>query len=182
MRSTPAVESRATWGSIASLSPSPTRTARRFRSSTSRSRSSRICRNANPPMTISTESQMAPTRRIVSFMTVVAFSPRLEPQVLVRRGVGVVGDERQARLLHAWPVAIDKGELPDRRDHRLLVHELLDPLERRLALLPVHLGSVTTTARASLPSNGVDRPMVIPPVSRTEERCQRKAEGDPSAV
>src|SRR5437870_5180774 len=139
IRSTPAVESRATWGSIASLSPSPTRTARRFRSSTSRSRSSRICRNANPPMTISTESQMAPTRRIVSFMTVVAFSPRLEPQVLVRRGVGVVGDERQARLLHAWPVAIDKGELPDRRDHRLLVHELLDPLERRLALLPVHL-------------------------------------------
>src|SRR5205809_1052659 len=132
--SAPAVESRATWGSIASLSPSPTRTARRFRSSTSRSRSSRICRNANPPMTISTESQMAPTRRIVSLMTVVAFSPRLEPQVLVRRGVGVVGDERQARLLHAWPVAIDKGELPDRRDHRLLVHELLDPLERRLAL------------------------------------------------
>src|SRR6059036_3087754 len=139
IRSTPAVESRATWGSIASLSPSPTRTARRFRSSTSRSRSSRICRNANPPMTISTESQMAPTRRIVSFMTVVAFSPRLEPQILVRRGVGVVGDERQARLLHAWPVAIEEGELPDRRDHRLLVHELLDPLERRLALLPVHL-------------------------------------------
>src|SRR5437867_1652767 len=136
-RSTPAVGSRATWGSIASVSPSPTRSARRFRSSTSRSRSSRICRNANPPMTISTESQMAPTRRIVSFMT--AFSPRLEPQVLVRRGVGVVGDERQARLLHAWPVAIDEGELPDRRDHRLVVHELLDPLERRLALLPVHL-------------------------------------------
>src|SRR5881396_3180442 len=68
IRSTPAVESRATWGSIASLSPSPTRTARRFRSSTSRSRSSRICRNANPPMTISTESQMAPTRRMVNFM------------------------------------------------------------------------------------------------------------------
>src|SRR5437762_1739545 len=62
------VEPRATWGSIASLSPSPTRTARRFRSSTSRSRSSRICRNANPPMTISTESQMAPTRRMVNFM------------------------------------------------------------------------------------------------------------------
>src|SRR3989441_1438729 len=137
--STPAVEPRAPWGSIASLSPSPTRTARRFRSSTSRSRSSRICRNANPPMTISTESQMAPTRRIVSFMRVVAFSPRLEPQILVRRGVGVVGDERQARLLHAWPVAIDEGELPDRRDHRLVVHELLDPLERRLAPLPVHL-------------------------------------------
>src|SRR5213594_781175 len=156
MRSTPTVEPRATWGSIASLSPSPTRTARRFRSSTSRSRSSRICRNANPPMTISTESQMAPTRRIVSFMTVVAFSPRLEPQVLVRRGVGVVGDERQARLLHAWPVAIDEGELPDRRDHRLLVHELLNPVEGRLALLPVHLARLLAEEPVDVPVAPVD--------------------------
>src|SRR5438132_7214849 len=167
MRSTPTVEPRATWGSIASLRPSPTRTARRFRSSRSRSRSSRICRNANPPMTISTESQMAPTRRMVNFIAhdpvpagrtgsteglsefypdstgsarvASAPSPGPELQVLVRCGVGVARDQAEPRLLDPRTDAVQEGELPDRHEDHLLVHELLDLHEDRLAFLPVEL-------------------------------------------
>src|SRR5439155_911722 len=56
----------------------------------------------------------------------------LEPQVLVRRGVRVPRDEREAGLRHARPVAVEEGQLPDGREHRLVVDELLDAMEGRL--------------------------------------------------
>ena len=55
--------------SIASLSPSVISIARRWRSPTSRPRSSRIWRYANTPMTSITESQIALTSRRVNFMS-----------------------------------------------------------------------------------------------------------------
>src|SRR5437867_6343919 len=67
----------------------------------------------------------------------------LELHVLVGGGVGVVGDQGEARFRHARPVPVEEGQLPDGDDRRLLVDELLDALEDRLALLPVHL-SVST--------------------------------------
>src|SRR5712692_9947248 len=63
----------------------------------------------------------------------------LEPQVLVRRGVRVPRDEGEARLCHARPVAVEEGQLPDGREHRLVVDELLDAMEDRLPLFRVDL-------------------------------------------
>ena len=42
-------------------------------------------------------------------------------------------------LVNAPADPVDEGELVDRRDHRLLVDELLDTLEHRLALGAVEL-------------------------------------------
>src|SRR5688572_27957210 len=46
---------------------------------------------------------------------------------------------REPRLLHARPHAAHGGELPARREHHLVLSELLDLLEHRLAPLAVHL-------------------------------------------
>src|SRR5262245_24388623 len=54
------------------------------------------------------------------------------------------GDEAEARLLHAWTDAVDEAELPDGRVHHLVVDELLDPVQRRLAALAIHLGRLLT--------------------------------------
>src|SRR5262249_1904605 len=43
----------------------------------------------------------------------------------------------EPRLGDPGPLAVDEGELPDGNDHRLLVYELLDLLQDRLALLSV---------------------------------------------
>src|SRR5262245_6824217 len=61
----------------------------------------------------------------------------LESHVLVRGGEGVAGDQPEARLLHSRPVAAHQADLEDGRDHRLLVDQLLDALQHRLAPLLV---------------------------------------------
>src|SRR5437763_584716 len=68
-----------------------------------------------------------------------ARSLALELHVLVGGGVGVVGHQGEARFGHARPVPVEVGQLPDGDDHRLVVDELLDAVEERLALLAVHL-------------------------------------------
>src|SRR5207253_5188738 len=60
-------------------------------------------------------------------------------QVLVRHRVVVAGDEAEARFLDARAVAAQERGLDDRREHRALVHESLDPVQDRLALLRVEL-------------------------------------------
>src|SRR4029434_2054908 len=62
-----------------------------------------------------------------------------EFHILVRRRVDVASDESDPRLLHPGPHAIQGGVLPDRRDHHLLVQELLDAVQDRLALLRIEL-------------------------------------------
>src|SRR5437870_2664575 len=69
-------------------------------------------------------------------------SPRtaipLELQVLVRGHERVPGD--RGHLGHARPHASERGLLHDRREHRALVHELLDLVEQPLATFSIHLG------------------------------------------
>src|SRR5262249_42001168 len=64
-------------------------------------------------------------------------SLRLELQVLVGRRVGVHRDQTEPGLGHARADAVQPPKLPDWRVHDLLVDELLDLVEDRLALLPV---------------------------------------------
>src|SRR5256886_3849227 len=85
-----------------------------------------------------------------------ARSLRLELHVLVRRRIGVAGDQPQTRLLHPGPVAVDERELPDRDEHRLLVHDLLDLVQQRLALLAIQLGSLILEERIDLRIAAVD--------------------------
>src|SRR5262245_64546030 len=65
-------------------------------------------------------------------------STRLQFQILVRRQVRVSGDRR----LLGQPRADtnQQGRFDDRREHRLIVHDLLDSVQHRLATLLVHLG------------------------------------------
>src|SRR5215510_8393649 len=65
-------------------------------------------------------------------------SPTFELQILVRREVRVSGDRRH--LGQPRPHAAEKRWLHDGREHRALVHELLDLLQQGLAPLLVHLG------------------------------------------
>src|SRR5688572_27800610 len=62
-----------------------------------------------------------------------------EAHVLVRRGEVEPRTEPDRGLLDARPDAVQRGRLEDAREHHALVHELLDLVERGLALLPVAL-------------------------------------------
>src|SRR5499426_4697284 len=67
-------------------------------------------------------------------------SLRLELHVFVRAGERKASDEPEPRLFDARPEAAHRSELPDRGEHRLVVDELLDAVQRRLAPLAVELG------------------------------------------
>src|SRR5919201_4736770 len=60
-------------------------------------------------------------------------------QVLVRRGVREALDVIDGRLLHAGPDAPEERELVDRHVQHAVVHDLLDLVQQRLALLAVEL-------------------------------------------
>src|SRR5215831_12900859 len=51
----------------------------------------------------------------------------------------MIGDEADARLLHARPDGVEKAEFPERRREDALVGEALDLLEDRLAALRIQL-------------------------------------------
>src|SRR5882724_1378589 len=72
------------------------------------------------------------------------WSLRFEPEILVRGGERVIGDQAQARLRHTGPVRTDRRELPDRSEHGLIVDEPLDPLEEHAAALLVGRGRQLT--------------------------------------
>src|SRR5206468_6633247 len=73
----------------------------------------------------------------------------LELQLLVGRRPRIVGDEAKPGLRNPWAVRLQKGQLPDRQVHDLLVDQLLDAMQHRLALLRVELGRM-------LPEESVD--------------------------
>src|SRR3989442_7231194 len=62
-----------------------------------------------------------------------------ELHVFVGRGERPAGNETEARLRHARAGGVDEAELPDRRVDGFVVHELLDPVEHRLAPLTIEL-------------------------------------------
>src|SRR4029453_6851044 len=66
-------------------------------------------------------------------------SLHLQLHVLVRRGKRVARDDADPRLLHPRPAAAQAGDQPDRREYHLLVDELLDAMQSRLASRAVHL-------------------------------------------
>src|SRR5438876_5335505 len=66
----------------------------------------------------------------------------LQLHVLVRRRERPAGDETKAGLRHARAVSVDEAQLPDRRVHGLVVDELLDPVQHRLAPLAIQLGAL----------------------------------------
>src|SRR5205807_4347180 len=67
-------------------------------------------------------------------------SAAFQSHVLVgRREERVAGHESDARLLDPRSHAAHGGQLPDRGEDRLVVHELLDAVQRRLASLPIQL-------------------------------------------
>src|SRR5262245_25324950 len=66
-------------------------------------------------------------------------SAALELHVFVGSGPRVTSDEPDARLLHSRPQTGQAGVQPDWRDDRLVVHQLLDAIQRRLAPLRIDL-------------------------------------------
>src|SRR2546430_12176952 len=89
-----------------------------------------------------------PARYLVNGLTAAhCTSLRLELHVLVRRRPGIVRDEPESRLRHASAVSLQHGELPDREVHDLVVHQLLDALEERLALLRIQLARLIAEER-----------------------------------
>src|SRR2546425_7235370 len=69
-------------------------------------------------------------------------SPGPEFHVFVGRRERPASDETEARLRHPRTGRVDEAELPDWRVDGLLVHELLDVVEHRLAPLPVELAGL----------------------------------------
>src|SRR5882672_2547135 len=65
--------------------------------------------------------------------------PRLQLHVLVRRREPVARHEPDPGFLHPRPHAVQEGEIPDRREHRALVDELLDAMKHGLALGAIQL-------------------------------------------
>src|SRR3989454_5853545 len=72
-------------------------------------------------------------------MTPLGGSSRLEPDVLVRRRVRVVGDQGEGRLVNLRPHTPNESVFPDRGEHDAIVEDPLDLMEQRLALLAVEL-------------------------------------------
>src|SRR2546426_12274211 len=64
---------------------------------------------------------------------------RRQLQVLVRGRVGMARDQPKTGLGHAGAMPVEEAQLPDRREHDLVVHELLELEEDRLAALGVQL-------------------------------------------
>src|SRR5206468_9477534 len=62
-------------------------------------------------------------------------SSQLEPNVLVRRRVRVVGDQGEGRLVNLRPDTPNESVFPDRSEHDAIVEDPLDLMEQRLALL-----------------------------------------------
>src|SRR5262245_26501733 len=73
-----------------------------------------------------------------TIMTVLSL--RLELHVFIRAGEWKPGDEPEPGLLHARSEAAHRRELPDRREHRLVVYELLEAMQGGLAAFAVELG------------------------------------------
>src|SRR5712692_9494135 len=66
-------------------------------------------------------------------------SLRLQLHLLERGGERVAGDEADARLFHARADPAEAGDQPDRREHHLVVDELLDAVQGGLAAFDVEV-------------------------------------------
>src|SRR5206468_5347317 len=62
-----------------------------------------------------------------------------QPDVLVGAAPEVPADEAQRRLGHPGSISVQADDVPDGREHRPLVHKLLDPLQCRPTSLSIAL-------------------------------------------
>src|SRR5262245_38806493 len=67
-------------------------------------------------------------------------SPGFQPDILERRRERIARDEADPGLLHPRPDAAEAGDQPDRGKHHLLMDELLDAVQGRLASFRLQLG------------------------------------------
>src|SRR5256712_13416509 len=107
-------------------------------------------------------------RAIVAVALLVApASLPLQLYLLVPRREDVAGDESDPRFLHPRSQAVHAGVQPDRRDHHLVVDELLDAVQGRLAPLrvqlvrlfleePIDVGIAPVGVRAAADQKGLD--------------------------
>src|SRR3989449_3746098 len=93
-----------------------------------------------PSVQIAKSSTAAATGRARNLTSgLLGGSSRLEPNVLVRRRVRVVGDQGEGRLVNLRPYTPNESVFPDRSEHDAIVEDPLDLMEQRLALLAVEL-------------------------------------------
>src|SRR5438445_10548185 len=79
-----------------------------------------------------------------------------QSHVFVRRGERPARDESESRLGHARTVRVDEAELPDRGIHRLVIDELLDPVQGRLAALSIDLAGLLAEEPVDVGATTVD--------------------------
>src|SRR3989454_842046 len=93
-----------------------------------------------PGAQIAKSTTTAATNRVNNLtMNLLGGSSRLEPNVLVRRRVRVVGDQGEGRLVNLRPHTPNESVFPDPGEHDAIVEDPLDLMEQRLALLAVEL-------------------------------------------
>src|SRR5438128_1831894 len=107
-------------------------------------------------------------------------SMSLQLHVFVRCGKRPAGNEPETRLGHARALRVDEAELPDRRVDHLLVDELLDPMEDRLASLPVELAGLLAKEPVDVGIAAVDEGAA--PDDESLETDRRIPEGAAAAV
>src|SRR6516162_876853 len=81
----------------------------------------------------------------------------LQGDVLVGGGVGEARDPAEPRLADSRSDAVDKSELPDRREDRPLINQLLHPVQDRLALLVVQLHRLLLVERVDIRVAAIDK-------------------------
>src|ERR1700730_6104857 len=99
----------------------------------------------------------------------------LQRDVLIGSGIGEARDQPEAGFTDPRSMAVDEGELPDRRKHRALVHDLLHLFEDRAALFLIEFGSLPLEHLVEIRVAAIG---VSPTLDRHGfEPCRRVAEG-----
>src|ERR1700736_4652292 len=78
-------------------------------------------------------------------------------EVLVGRRIGVPLDQAEPRFLDPRTDAVEEAQLPQRREHRALVHELLHLVQRRFAPTVIELGGLFGKQRVEVRIAAVDK-------------------------
>src|SRR5262245_10294462 len=86
--------------------------------------------------------ERARTSRRVVLTEAMAASPldaALQADVFVGCGIGMPADQAECRFVNPRALAVEEGELPQRRVHRALMHQLLHAVQERRAFGAVRL-------------------------------------------
>src|SRR5262249_17784742 len=84
-------------------------------------------------------SARRPSRSMAGNHLTAGRSPAFQLYVLVWPREPVAAEQAEPGFLHPRTHTVQKGEVPDRREHRAFVDQLLDPVKRRLPLRAILL-------------------------------------------